>query len=160
MSEPNTGDAIDIVEGKAVLMRNLRYTENHLWFRQLQEGLFQVGLTQPKVIGRGKILFVEFLVKPGERVQNGTELFEVETQKSIIAIESPVNGIVERVNEEIVNHLDAVRRKTYQSGWLLVFREETPGLVLNSTLDVSDYYRVMEEELGGRLGMIKEMLET
>lgn len=100
---------------------DLRYTEEHEWIRVADDGSIRVGITDYAQDQLGDVVFVE-LPEVGLAVDAGTLLAEVESTKSVGEVYSPVAGVVESVNEALVESPDLVNQSPYDDGWFVTIR--------------------------------------
>ena len=116
----------------------LRYTSEHEWVRETEDGVVRVGITDFAQDALGDIVFVE-LPAPGTAVQPGTACGEVESTKSVSELFAPVAGTVTARNEALDGSPELVNSDPYGEGWLLEITPDDPAEV--STLLDADGYR-------------------
>ena len=103
------------------LPNNLKYSENHVWAKKEGEYLI-LGLTKPFVDKSKEFAFVE-LPNQGDKVQKGEEFCTVESVKSSAHINSPVDGEVIEVNEEVLDEPPMLNEAPYEN-WLIKVKPE------------------------------------
>ncbi|MGB4778488.1 glycine cleavage system protein H [Microbacterium sp.] len=111
----------------------LGYTDKHLWVR-VEGDLVRVGVTHVGAGATGDIVFVE-LPPPGTRVQAGGPMGSVESVKSVFDLASPVDGVVVRINDPVIEHPAYVTSEPFGFGWLTLIRFDSPpaGLLGRAT---------------------------
>lgn len=95
----------------------IRFSEDHLWVLEMGTTA-RVGLSDYAQEQLGEILSVS-LDEAGKLVEAGKPLGEVESQKTVIELLSPLTGTVRAVNENVVEDPSLVNVDPYGKGWLL-----------------------------------------
>ena len=96
--------------------QNLRYTKTHEWVQDLSGGRVRVGLTDHAQHELGDIVFVN-LSEPGDAVQAGGRLADVESVKAVSDVYSPVGGTVAAINEALLDDPAGINADAY-GAWL------------------------------------------
>ena len=86
--------------------KTLQYAKTHEWVKKDGDTVL-IGLTDYAQDQLGDIVFVN-LPEAGDEVAMGESFADVESVKAVSDIYSPVTGVVEEVNEEL---LDATSRR-------------------------------------------------
>lgn len=102
--------------------QNCKFTQEHEWVRDEGDRVV-VGISEHAQLELGDIVFVE-LPEPGSSVKKGEPFGTVESVKAVSDIYSPVDGVVESVNEALGDAPDAVNSSPYEDGWMIAI---TPG---------------------------------
>ena len=119
----------------------LRYSDNHLWFRHDGDHV-TVGVTQQVSRILTWVNAVD-LPAPGTSVAAGEELGSIDSQKTDIAISAPVPLRVIAVNEELPADPMLVRMDHYGRGWL--FQAVLDDHAWERLLDEAAYQTVIEK---------------
>jgi glycine cleavage system H protein len=119
----------------------LRYTDDHLWFRQEGDHV-TVGVTQQVSRILTWVNAVD-LPAPGTSAAAGEELGSIESQKTDIAISVPVPLRVIAVNEALSADPMLVRMDPYGRGWL--FQAVIDDHAWEQLLDEDAYQAVIGE---------------
>lgn len=146
---------IELIPKKVFVHKNRWYTKQHLWIESLnsENTLFQLGISQPKVAGRGAVLYINFLIEPGKFISKNEELVEIETQKSITVLTSQIKGIVLEINSQLEENPDIIRKDPYYDGWIVKIKcDESINLNVHF-INAKEYVELVKEELGGRIGL-------
>jgi glycine cleavage system H lipoate-binding protein len=106
------------VEGFQVA-EDVYYHEGHTWAKPEYGGQIRVGLDDFARKMLGKLGGVD-LPKIGQEVKQGTAGFDVRRNSEVARILSPMDGIVSRVNDRIVENPDLVNESPYEEGWLFI----------------------------------------
>jgi len=101
-----------------VIPEHLRYTAEHEWVQQLDEGRVRVGITHYAQDALGDVVFVS-LPEPGAAVSAGQSLGEVESTKSVSEVYAPLAGEVVARNEALESRPELVNADPYGDGWII-----------------------------------------
>jgi CheY-like chemotaxis protein len=89
----------------------------HTWVRIEMNGQARVGLDDLVHKTVGPIDDVD-LPRKGDRIGRGELLFRVRQGERRLCFSSPLSGRVANVNLELPDHLDLMRRRPYENGWV------------------------------------------
>ena len=119
----------------------LKYTNEHEWLRETEQGTVVFGITDYAQDALGDIVYVD-LPAVGSTLTSGTPCGEVESTKSVSEIYAPVSGEVVSVNAALSDAPDTVNSDAYGGGWMVEVRisESPTGL-----LDASQYQALIGE---------------
>jgi glycine cleavage system H protein len=122
---------------------NLLYTKEHEWIR-VEDGKAYVGITDYAQDQLGDVVFVE-IPEIGDEFAPGDGMVVIESVKAVADVFAPVSGLVEEVNEELLDRPELVNESPYDDGWmvLLTIEDETQ---LEDLLDSAGYGKFLEEE--------------
>ncbi|OZG63268.1 glycine cleavage system protein H [Bifidobacterium hapali] len=109
-NEAETPENLDIPD-------HLSYSEEHAWVDESASPAI-VGITEYAAEQMGELVFVD-LPEPGERVESGDEIVELESSKAVQPLVSPVSGTVRYVNHEASDDPSVITNDPYGEGWLL-----------------------------------------
>ncbi|GAC1368641.1 MAG: glycine cleavage system protein GcvH [Actinomycetota bacterium] len=123
---------------------DLRYTREHEWARQDQDGRVTVGITD---FAQGRLGDVVFLDLPavGTEVTAGQSMGEVESTKSVSDIYAPLTGKVAEINAECQEDPASVNQDPYGQGWLAVIVPSSADSY-NTLLSAEDYAALVRAE--------------
>jgi glycine cleavage system H protein len=108
---------------------DLRYSSDHEWVR-VDGSHARIGITDYAQDALGDIVFVD-LPSAGSVVQQGAQVGEVESTKSVSEIYTPLSGTVTAINEALSSTPEQINRDPYGEGWIY-------ELELGSDADVSN----------------------
>lgn len=94
------------------------WLERDMWCRRLDDGRVQVGVSAFGIHISGDF----FMCRPkpvGTELEQGQTVAVAELSKSVVAIKSPVSGIVCEVNPLLEDKPELVHRDPYGQGWLV-----------------------------------------
>jgi glycine cleavage system H protein len=122
-----------------------RYSASHCWLREVEPGLWEVGLTAYGTRLLGEIVEFDFTVRPGAVVAVDQPIGWVEGFKTLSDLFSVVAGEFIGENEALRRDITWLDRDPHGGGWLYRVRGE-PGspvvdareyvLQLNAAIDV------------------------
>lgn len=102
----------------------MKFTESHEWV-EVKNGVGTVGISQHAQKELGEIVYVE-LPEVGQTVKAGKEAAVLESTKAAADVYSPVSGIIETVNKNLVAAPDLVNRSPEKEGWIFTVRLSSP----------------------------------
>ncbi len=99
---------------------NLRYAKSHEWIKVIDTNLVQVGISDFAQDELGDLVYVD-LPKVGRTVSQAEQCAVVESVKTASDLYSPVSGVVEAINQEVVDDPALVNTAAY-ANWLFAIR--------------------------------------
>ncbi|MEI7983858.1 MAG: glycine cleavage system protein H [Bacteroidota bacterium] len=97
--------------------QGLFFSKNHTWTHLQQSGNATVGLDDLFLHITGAITFTH-LRKPGENIQKGELLTEVDQQGKILKIFSPISGKIVATNSLLIENPQISSDDPYGKGWI------------------------------------------
>jgi glycine cleavage system H protein len=94
----------------------MKFTEEHEWLREDEEGILTVGITEHASEQLGDIVFVE-LPEVGTEVTKDDEIVVIESVKAASDILAPLDGEIVEVNEALVDAPATVNEDAQGDGW-------------------------------------------
>jgi len=126
-----------------MIPEELQYTREHEWIRRTGDRV-TLGITHYAQDKLGDVVYVD-LPEPGQRVQAGDTVAEVESTKATAPVYTPVSGEVVEVNAALGEHPEWVNEEPYGKGWMVVIR--TSGAdPEKELLDASAYRALVAQE--------------
>ena len=121
----------------------LKYTKDHEWVREDDDGTLVIGITDHAQRSLGDLVFVE-LPEVEDTVVSGDACAVVESVKAASDVYCPLSGIVSEVNTALVDAPELVNSDPYGEGWLFRLRPNSPT-ELEELLADEDYASVIAE---------------
>ncbi|MFF7470969.1 glycine cleavage system protein GcvH [Streptomyces sp. NPDC008092] len=121
---------------------DLRYTDDHEWIRNGNDGIATVGITDHAQKTLGDIVFFE-LPSVGKKVEAGDAVGTVESVKAASDLFSPLTGEIVEINTEVADEPEMVNSDPYDM-WLFKIRTKS-GASSNGLLDAKAYQRLIGE---------------
>jgi glycine cleavage system H protein len=97
---------------------DLKYTKEHEWLRQEEDGTVTVGITDHAQGALGDLVYVE-LPDNGLVVEAGGEMAVVESVKAASDVYAPIGGEVVAVNEDLADDPEKINADPYGDGWIV-----------------------------------------
>ena len=116
---------------------SLKYTEQHEWLKEADDGTATVGITAFAQESLGDITFVE-LPSPGDALEQATVFGTIESVKAASDLYMPASGEVIAVNEALEEAPETVNSDPYEAGWLIKIKLTNPE-ELEQLLDPAGY---------------------
>jgi glycine cleavage system H protein len=124
-----------------IIAEELKYTKTHEWVK-IDGTKCYVGLSDYAQIHLGQIVFVD-LPEVGDEFNAGEQFAEVESVKAVSEVYLPVSGIVEEINEELLDNPAALNDDVYAS-WLVLI-EMTDAAEIDSLMSPEQYRELCEK---------------
>lgn len=120
VAAPDTGRIpipFDLQLEKLALPGGLFFHQGHTWAKLDTTGNVKVGLDDfvQKIIGRIDKIKPR---KVGDSIFQGDKLFTIQQGKRKAEFNSPVDGVIDSINEEIVSNPKAIKENPYEKGWI------------------------------------------
>ena len=123
-------------------MLERRYSRDHSWAER-RDGAFWVGLTAHATLRLGRLMQLQFSVVPGQVLPAGGGFGNLESDKTVIELYTPVGGRVLAVNEALLRAPERLQEDYYGEGWLLRL-EPGEAVEFAALLDASAYSLVLK----------------
>ncbi len=120
----------------------LRYTNEHEWLRQEDDGSVTVGITDHAQNALGDLVYVE-LPELGQSVEAGGEMAVVESVKAASDVYAPIGGEVIGINEELSDDPEKINADPYGDGWIVRLKPSGDG---GETMSPDEYQAFLDEQ--------------
>ena len=120
---------------------DLRYTNEHEWLRQEDDGTVTIGITDHAQSALGDLVYVE-LPEIGTDVESGGEMAVVESVKAASDVYAPIGGEVVAVNEVLADDPEKINGDPYGDGWIVRMR---PSGDDGETMSPDEYQAFLDE---------------
>jgi glycine cleavage system H protein len=121
---------------------DLRFSEDHIWVLEMGPTA-RIGISDYGQEQLGEILSAA-LCDVGKFLEPGDTFGEVESQKTVIELPSPVTGTVRAVNEAIRDDPSLINVDPYGKGWIVEVEIDEPEDL--ERLMSGDHYETFVEE--------------
>jgi glycine cleavage system H protein len=115
----------------------LKYTEEHEWV-MVEEELAVVGITDFAQDALGDVVFVEL-------PEVGKAFGVVESVKAVSDIYAPVSGVVEEINDDLVDAPEIINTSPYEDGWMIKLRMDDVADA-DALMSAESYQALIAEE--------------
>lgn len=118
-------------------MRDIRYTDEHVWVTVDDDGVVTVGISDYAQEQLGDIVYVQ-LPDVGRDLEPGEDAVMIESVKTTGEVRSPIAGRVIEVNETLSDEPQRVNESCMEDGWL--FRlEPADETQVEALMDADEY---------------------
>ncbi|MCZ6809226.1 MAG: glycine cleavage system protein GcvH [Proteobacteria bacterium] len=122
---------------------DLRYTSDHEWLRQEEDGSVTVGITDHAQSALGDLVYVE-LPEAGQELEAGGEMAVVESVKAASDVYAPIAGSVLDVNADLADDPEKINADPYGDGWI-VRLQPSGSIDSTDTMDPHAYQALLDE---------------
>lgn len=122
---------------------DLRFTPQHEWVRENDDGTVDVGITDHAQTALGDLGFVE-LPEADAEFSQGDACAVVESVKAASDVYAPLSGAVIASNEGLTDAPERVNEDPYGAGWIFKLRPANP-LELEDLLNADAYQQLLAE---------------
>jgi glycine cleavage system H protein len=120
----------------------LRFSEDHVWVLEMGQTV-RIGISDYAQEQLGEIISAT-LGEVGKFLEAGDTFGEVESQKTVVELASPVTGTIRSVNETILEDPTVINVDPYGKGWLVELEIEDPE-ELERLMGFEEYESFVEE---------------
>ncbi len=133
-------------------------SEGHAWASVSQDGTVKVGIDDfaKKLIGQIDAIELPNL---GMSVSKGQPLFSVRQGKKTITFNSPVSGLVAKINYELADNLIALNFSTYEKNWICSIDADKLDSELIQLKIGKNAVTFYQEEIERYIKQIKEIIK-
>ena len=124
------------------LPEQLRYTAEHEWLREEQDGTVTIGISDHAQAELGDIVYVE-LPAAGAEITRGDSFGVIESVKAASDLYAPVSGTVTGVNAELESAPQQVNEDPYGAGWLIKLQPSRLADERAGLLDAAGYRQLL-----------------
>ena len=121
---------------------DLKYTKDHEWLRQEEDGSVTIGITEHAQSALGDLVYIE-LPEKGIEIELGGEMAVVESVKAASDVYAPVSGTVVAVNEELSDDPEKINLEPYGEGWIV--RLQPSASEDGETMSPDEYQALLDE---------------
>lgn len=121
---------------------DLRYTKEHEWLRQEEDGTVTIGITDHAQGALGDLVYVE-LPEVGQEVEAGGEMAVVESVKAASDVYAPIGGEVVGINEGLSDDPEKINADPYGDGWIVRMKPSGEG----EAMSPDEYQALLDEEV-------------
>jgi glycine cleavage system H protein len=120
----------------------LRFSEDHIWVLEMGQTV-RIGLSDYAQEQLGEILTAT-LGEVGKFLEQGDAFGEVESQKTVVELASPVTGTIRSFNEALLEEPTLINVDPYGKGWLVEVEIDEPE-DLERLMGFEEYETFVEE---------------
>lgn len=86
-----------------------------------------IGITDYAQDQLSDVVYVEYIVSPGDTVSKGQQIATIESVKAAADVNSPVTGVVTAVNEELPQTPELVNKDPFGQAWMVKIEMQEPA---------------------------------
>ena len=124
-------------------MSDRKFTESHEWVI-IENELALVGISDFAQKQLGDIVSVE-LPKVGDEFKKKDTIAIIDSIKASSDIYCPIDGVIEKINEELIEHPELINKSPYESGWIFKIKPQDKGQ-LDSLMTQEQYDKFVGED--------------
>ena len=124
-------------------MSDRKFTESHEWVI-IENELALVGISDFAQKQLGDIVSVE-LPKVGEEFKKKDTIAIIDSIKASSDIYCPIDGVIEKINEELIEHPELINKSPYESGWIVKIKPHDKSQ-LDSLMTQEQYDKFVGED--------------
>ncbi len=102
------------------------FSPTHTWLNLFPSGNVRIG-ADDFVLRMLKNPNVSFLKTPGSPAKKGEALFQLKEGTKTLTVQSPIDGEVLALNEELVNNPRRMKEELFSSGWAYTMKPQRPS---------------------------------
>lgn len=123
---------------------DLRYTKDHEWLRQMEDGTALAGITDHAQDALGDLVFVE-VPTVGDKLSAGDACAVVESVKAASDVYCPIDAEIVEVNESLADSPELINSDPYGEGWLMRIQPEDADAI-EALMSARDYEQFLQDE--------------
>ncbi len=120
---------------------DLKYTREHEWLRQEEDGSVTIGITDHAQSALGDLVYVE-LPEVDQDVESGGEMAVVESVKAASDVYAPLGGTIIQINEALSDDPEKINADPYGDGWIVRLQ---PSGDAGDTMDPDAYQDFLDQ---------------
>ncbi len=105
---------------------DLVYTETDEWVKAEGQNA-TIGITDYAQDQLSDVVYVEFIVAPGDTVKKGQQIATIESVKAAADVNSPISGTISAVNESLPQNPELVNKEPFGQAWMIKLEMQEPG---------------------------------
>jgi glycine cleavage system H protein len=121
----------------------LRYSTSHEWVRDNKDGTVTIGITDHAQELLGDVVYVE-LPEESTMLNSNDPAGIIESVKAASDFNSPINGEVIAVNEQLDGEPELINSEPYGDGWVMTIKMDNAD-DFNELLDANAYMNEIAE---------------
>jgi len=103
-------------------MSERKFAQSHEWI-VIENDLGTVGISDFAQKQLGDIVSVE-LPKVGQQFKQKDTIAIIDSIKASSDIYCPIDGVIEKINEELIDHPELINRSPYEAGWIIKIKPQ------------------------------------
>ena len=104
------------------------YARNHMWAMPVEDRI-RFGFSAYAVRLLQDVYFLDLTIRPGMKLTERQEIGSIESKKAESSLYCPIEGIVDRCNDQLLDDPSGINLDKYGDGWLFELRGSTEKLL-------------------------------
>ena len=121
---------------------DVKYTKSNEWAKKF-ENFIRVGIDDYSQSSLGDIVHVE-ISEIGTHVEAGKPFGKIEATKSVSDINSPVSGVITKINNEVIENPGIINIAPFDEGWLIEIDPENIS-EFDALMDSGEYKKFISK---------------
>jgi glycine cleavage system H protein len=105
---------------------DLVYTSSDEWVKA-DGKIATIGITDYAQDQLSDVVYVEYIVSPGDTVSKGQQIATIESVKAAADVNSPVTGVVTAVNGDLPQTPELVNKDPFGQAWMVKIEMQDPA---------------------------------
>lgn len=122
---------------------NFKFAKTDEWV-SVEGNVATIGVSDYAQSQLSDIVYLEFLVDPGDDFSKGDSLVTLESVKAAADVSAPVSGKVVELNESLTDDFEAVNKDPFGSAWMVKIELSDPS-ELEGLMSSDAYTKYCEE---------------
>lgn len=122
---------------------NFKFAKSDEWI-SVEGNIGTIGISDYAQSQLSDIVYLEFLVEPGDQFSVGDSLVTIESVKAAADAVAPVSGKVIEINEALADEFEAVNSDPFGKAWMVKVELSDPA-ELDSLMSADEYTKYCEE---------------
>ena len=124
--------------------KEYKYSKESEWIYLESDSEVIIGITDYARSRLGEIIYSIELAAPGTQVERFGKIGEIESEKAVSDLFTPVSGQVLEINQNAINNPNLVNQDPYGDGWLIKLRLSKPS-ELDGLMNRDEYDKFIAE---------------
>lgn len=121
---------------------NFKFAKSDEWI-SVEGNVGTIGISDYAQSQLSDIVYLEFLVEPGDEISAGDSLVTLESVKAAADANSPVSGKVVEINEALADEFESVNADPFGKAWMVKLELSDPS-ELDSLMSADEYTKFCE----------------
>jgi len=123
--------------------KNFKFAKTDEWVH-VEGNVAKIGVSDYAQSQLSDIVYLEFLVEPGDEFSKSDSLVTLESVKAAADVAAPVSGKVVDLNEDLTDDFEAVNLDPFGRAWMVKIELSDPS-ELDALMSADEYTKYCEE---------------
>ncbi len=126
--------------------QGLLFNRNHTWMHLQRDGAAKIGLDDLLMHIAGPVK-IQFAANPGSKIKKGDLMAEIEQDKKVLQVYSPLSGEVQKSNRSLQEYPEDLNNHPFREGWIYEIKPSSWKAETNCCYLAEEASKWMKEEL-------------